>query len=433
MPHADDRNQPSVWRVLIPLGSAVVLSLAGDQTLYATLATQADVVGISVASVGLMLAVNRLVRIPGNPLGGVLVDRFGRRWPFIAGMFLGTLSTVACTVVHGFWPLLATRALWGISWILINISGLSMILDITVPENRGRINGLYQFAFLLGLSVTAMAGGFLVDALGFRAALWVCAGATAAGFLIALFALPETAPAAMKRDRPRTPPRKFQPTSLIPGLTRRVKTMWAGLDRRIYAVTLMYSVARFAGHGVIMSTMSLLLATRFGDTVSVGQLVIGVPSMAGMLVGLGPLMGMVAGPIAGHISDSPRGRWRVIGSGFALGIIGFALLALDRSLWVIVAGRLVASLADGILAPTMVAQAGDLTPPERQGAVMGLYAGGGDIGGTIGPILAYAMAQTIDLSWVYALCGVLYAATLVLTWWVGRLERPLACFSHLSN
>ena len=51
---------------------------------------------------------------------------------------------------------------------------------------------------------------------------------------------------------------------------------------------------------------------------------------------------------------------------------------------------------------------------------MGLYTAGGDIGGTIGPILAYALAQTIDLSWVYALCGVLYVAALALTWWVGR-------------
>jgi len=266
-----------------------------------------------------------------------------------------------------------------------------------------------------------MAGGFLVDALGFHAALRVCAGATAVGFLIALLALPETSPAAMKRDRTR----RFQPASLIPDLTRRVKTMWAGLDRRIYAVTLMYSVARFIGHGVVMSTMSLLLATRFGDTVSIGKHLIGVPTLAGVLIGLGPLMGMLAGPIAGHISDSPRGRWRVISSGFALGIIGFALLALDRRLWIIVAGRLVASLADGVLAPTMVAQAGDLAPPKRQGAVIGLYTAGGDIGGTIGPILAYSLAQTIDLSWIYALCGALCATTLALSWWIGRRKTDL--------
>lgn len=421
MPHADDRNQPSVWRVLIPLGSAVVLSLAGDQTLYATLATQADVVGISVASVGLMLAVNRLVRIPGNPLGGVLVDRFGRRWPFIAGMFLGTLSTVACTVVHGFWPLLATRALWGISWILINISGLSMILDITVPENRGRINGLYQFAYLLGLSVTAMGGGFLVDALGFRMAVLVCACLTSAGLLVALLALPETAPGRARAAYGVAGRSTYSLSWMtLAGPMRQIRRSWRGLDSRVYVVTTLYSIARFAGHGIIMSTMSLLLFQRFGDTIELGSRVFGVPSVAGILVGFGPLMGMLVGPVAGHLSDSPRGRWRVIGAGFACGIIGFALLFLDTSLWLIVAGRLVAAVADGILAPTMVAQAGDLSPSGKQGVVMGLYSAGGDVGGTIGPILAYAVAETIDLSWVYLFCGVLYIVATLLTWRVGR-------------
>jgi len=348
-----------------------------------------------------------------------VVDRFGRRRPFIAGMFLGTLSTVAYTVASGFWPLLLTRALWGISWILINISGLSMILDVTTPENRGRVNGLYQFAFLLGLSVTSMSGGFLVDALGFRQALMLCAAATGAGFLIALLALPETAPERANASHDSSSPRSSL-IRTIPRLVRRIGAGWSGLDPRVYAVTAMYSAARFAGHGAIMSTMSLLLHARFGESVRVGDAVFGVPSIAGILVGLGPLMGMLAGPIAGHISDSPRGRWRVIGSGFACGVVGFALLSVDYGLWLIVAGRLIASLADGILAPTMVAQAGDLTPQGRQGAVMGLYSAGGDVGGTIGPILAYALAETLDLSWVYALCGVLYAGALLLTWRVGR-------------
>ena len=407
---------------------AIVLSLTGDQTLYSTLATQTGVVGISVASVGIMLAVNRLVRIPGNPIGGLVVDRYGRRRPFVVGMFLGTLSTLAYTVVSGFWPLLLTRALWGLSWILINISGLTMILDVTTPENRGRVNGLYQFAFLLGLSISAMTGGFLVDALGFRLALTLCAAATGAGFLIAFLALPETAPARARARHSGSSP-KINLLRAMPQFARRIWAGWRGLDSRVYAVTAMYSVARFAGNGVIMSTMSLLLHARFGESVRVFGATLGVPSVAGILVGLGPLLGMLAGPIAGHISDSPRGRWRVIGTGFACGIVGFALLSVDYGLWLILAGRLIASLADGILGPTMVAQAGDLTPRGRQGTVMGLYTAGGDVGGTLGPILAYSLAEAIDLAWVYALCGVLYAGALLLTLRVGRAssgDKPIA-------
>ncbi|TEU17773.1 MAG: hypothetical protein E3J21_07535 [Anaerolineales bacterium] len=61
-------------RVLVPLGLAVCLSLFGALTLYAMLVTQLDVVGLSLGTVGVMLGVNRLIRIPGNPLAGVLLD-----------------------------------------------------------------------------------------------------------------------------------------------------------------------------------------------------------------------------------------------------------------------------------------------------------------------------------------------------------------------
>jgi hypothetical protein len=61
-------------RVLVPLGLSVCLSLFGDLTLYAVLATQPDVVGLSLGTVGVILGVNRLIRIPGNPLAGVLLD-----------------------------------------------------------------------------------------------------------------------------------------------------------------------------------------------------------------------------------------------------------------------------------------------------------------------------------------------------------------------
>jgi len=90
--------------VLIPLGFAVCTSLFGDLSLYAVLVTQTEVVGLTMAMVGVMLGVNRLVRIPTNPLVGVLADRWGRRKLFLTGMALGVLSTSAYGLVYGFWP-----------------------------------------------------------------------------------------------------------------------------------------------------------------------------------------------------------------------------------------------------------------------------------------------------------------------------------------
>lgn len=59
-------------RGLIALGLAVCLSLFGDLTLYAVLVTQLETTGLALGAVGIMLGINRLIRIPGNLLGGLL-------------------------------------------------------------------------------------------------------------------------------------------------------------------------------------------------------------------------------------------------------------------------------------------------------------------------------------------------------------------------
>ncbi|MCU0502628.1 MAG: MFS transporter, partial [Anaerolineae bacterium] len=89
------KTAPSPFHVVIPLGLAVCLSLLGDLTLYAVLVTQLDVLGLSLAAVGVLLSVNRLVRIPGNLVAGILFDRWGRRPLFLVGMTLGVLSTAS--------------------------------------------------------------------------------------------------------------------------------------------------------------------------------------------------------------------------------------------------------------------------------------------------------------------------------------------------
>lgn len=408
-----------ISRLLIPLGAAVILSLTGDQTMYASLATQTDVVHISVAAVGVMLGVNRLVRIPGNPVGGWLVDRFGRRRPFIAGMALGTLSTALCAAAVGFWPLLLARALWGTAWTLINVTAMTMVMDITTPADRGRTAGFYQISVLLGLSIMAMSGGALVDALGFRQTLFLGAGITGLGLLLAVFALPETAPAHL--DQHSTGRRIGFPT-LSP---RRVRT---ALRRQITPAILtsiaLYALTNLAGNGVVMSTVGLLLRLRYGAAVQLGDRMIGVPTLAGLLLGIGPIMGIIAGPLAGWLSDRDGRRWRVMRWGLVLGIVGFALLSLDAAVTVITAGVLVAAFADGILIPTTMAQTGDLSRRDRQGMLMGLYAAGGDLGSAAGPFLAYALAYLIELKWVYVLCLVLYFLALIATWRIGREEAP---------
>lgn len=409
-------------RVLIPLGLAVCLSLFGDLTLYAVLVTQLDVVGLSLGAVGVMLGVNRLIRIPGNPVAGLLFDRWGRRSMFVAGMLLGVVSTASYGLVRGFWPFLAGRLTWGIAWTLINVGGMTMMLDVSTKADRGRWMGAYNTWIQAGLALGPIVGGFLVDVIGFRQAMLVCAGFTAVGLAIAAATLPET----MRFSNPdpaSTPSQGLDLRRYLRGDRLEQVVTLLRSNRSLIAASFLFLITMFAGEGVVLSTVSLLLQRRFGERVVLGSLALGVASAGGLLLGLRSVLAGTVGPVAGYLSDA-HGRWSMITVSLILGIAGFGLLAYATSMWLVVLGIVLGAASGGAALATLAALVGDLAPSGRQGMVMGVYATAGDVGSTAGPFLAFALVSVVDLRWVYVLCSVIFLAGLLLTWRGRRARRP---------
>lgn len=84
------------------IGLIVCLSLFGDLTLFAVLPTHFAAVGVSLANVGILLSVHRLIRVPGSPIAGVLMDRWGRKRFMIAGLVFAVIATSGYGLVQGF-------------------------------------------------------------------------------------------------------------------------------------------------------------------------------------------------------------------------------------------------------------------------------------------------------------------------------------------
>jgi MFS transporter, DHA1 family, multidrug resistance protein len=392
------RITPDQVRLLLPLGVAVSLSLAGDSTLYAVLANQIEVVGISLAGVGVLLGANRLIRIPANPLAGMLNDRLGRRSLFLLGLFLGMLSTLAYGWAYGFWPMLGARLLWGIAWALINVGGYIMILDRSTTADRGRMTGFYQTSYMLGLSLSPLIGGALTDALGFRPAVRICALITGLGFLIALLFLPETRPQRLDQQPDRSSRRSRPSLSELFGTIFRI-------DRQMWAVAFLSLAIFLVSNGILMSTLSLYLAQRWGTGISLGSLTVGVSSVAGAMLSMRAALGIVAGPVAGAVSDRLRDRWPVVAVAILVALAGFALLTQPVGIALAFAAVMLVASGAGALIAVLAALVGDKVAGTRPGVAMGSLATAGDIGSAIGPLLGYALAVRLDLRWVYLLCA----------------------------
>ncbi len=266
-------------RSLVLISIVVALSLLGDQLLYAVLPVMHEAMGIPVTAVGLILSANRLVRLVTNSLSGYVIDRFGRRWPFIGSLLLGGVTTIAYGALSGVWIFLIARLLWGTAWSFLRIEGLSTALDVTTDGTRGRMMGIFQSISRLGEATAMLVGGFLSDTIGFRLTFILFGVVTC---LAALIACVEMA----SRDRSGKVHADHPPTASAPahamsmlGATREV-AYW----RLIVISWCAFSTLLVIG-GLVSSTLGYMLQQRFGLSTTVGQMTIGIATLTGILLG----------------------------------------------------------------------------------------------------------------------------------------------------
>lgn len=386
---------PKPLRVLLPVGIGTALSLLGDSTLYAVLPTHTFDAGVTLASVGILLSVNRWIRVLLNGPAGVAFDRWRRRPLFIAALFTGAISTAIYGLTNGFWPLLIGRLLWGLSWAGIWVGGNTIILDITQDSDRGRWIGFYQLAFFLGAASGAIFGGLLTDILGYDITMQVHASLTLLGAIIALVFLPETA---------KTPPQPGEQENEPTGK----RILASSNQRKEFApIAALYGLNRFVIPGIFLSTFGLYVADKLGGTVKFAGAFVGVATLTGVGLGLSTIISMISAPVIGMISDRVSNRWKTVTGGLLPGIAGFSLLSIG-SPGLIVMGIPLISLTSGSnqgLATTML---GDFSKDQRHSRELGLLFTIGDLMSAAGPMIAYALLPFLQISGLYIIAAFLF-------------------------
>ncbi len=383
-------------KVLFPLGLGTALSLMGDATLYTVLPTHAVEAGIALGSVGIILGVNRAVRVFLNGPAGLAYDRWPRRRLFVPALFIGALSTAVYAATRGFWPLLVGRLLWGLAWSGIWVGGTTVILDVTTAQNRGRWTGLYQTWFFLGAALGAFAGGLLTDRMGYTTTMWIGASLTALGGLAALFLLPETR--ATRCSDTDLPAEESNP---------RLRA-----NRGLWVAASLQGINHFVTAGVLAATLGLLVQDRLRSA----NLTLGVATLTGTLVAGRTLLSMAAAPLARTTSDRLGNRWKVIAWGLAISATSMVLVTWSAPA-VILTGLSLGAAASGSVQAVVTTLTGDLIGQGQRGRAVGLVHTVGDLGSALGPPVAYALLPGMGLRGVYLLCAGLFAAGLTLVLW----------------
>ncbi len=216
VPPASQSATRTAWLVVALLAPVALLNYLDRQMLASMkFSVMADIQDIgNDANWGRMLGQFKWVYAFLSPLGGVIADRFSRRWTISASLFAWSIVTWITGHVSTYDALLWTRTLMGVSEAFYFPAALALIADHHFGPTRSRAIGVHQMAVYSGVILGGFSG-YIADfpSLGWRTAFTFC------GVAGALYSIPLL---AILRDpvRPTDPtePRKESFFASLPNL-----------------------------------------------------------------------------------------------------------------------------------------------------------------------------------------------------------------------
>lgn len=323
--------------------------------------------------IGLVSGVFTLTAVTFRPLGGYLMDRYGRRGVHLVAL-LAFAAVVACyTVVGSLAALLAVRLMHGFPWGAANTAANTVASDLVPPARRGEGLGMFGMAQTLAMAV---APAIAIAIVGDGRYVLLFASATGLAVLALLFG------ARVRHPKVSNPAARLNPASLIEG-----RVGWL-------SASLAFVTAGYAG----VTTFIVVYAKELG----IAQSGLFFTLLAAGLV--------VARLTAGRQFDL-RGPRPVIGTGMLLLALCHVLLWLGRAGFFPAA--VVLGLGFGVVVPSYQAMAVNIVPGARRGAAYATLLGAFDIGVGVG---AYALGVVANLFGYAGMYGIAAAMMVIPAW-----------------
>ncbi|KAB1652158.1 DHA2 family efflux MFS transporter permease subunit [Pseudoclavibacter chungangensis] len=122
---------------------------------------------------------------------GRLGDRFGPKPIYLIGLAVFTLSSLWCGLSGSLGELIAARAVQGLGAALMTPQTMAVITRTFPPRTRGTAMGLWGATSGVATLVGPLAGGLLVDALGWEWIFFVNVPVGIIGFVLAMIYVPK--------------------------------------------------------------------------------------------------------------------------------------------------------------------------------------------------------------------------------------------------
>ena len=372
------QGTPGSYRDTIIAATCLAIVWFGDAVIYVVLPLYALAFGFDALTVGVLLSVNRVVRILGYGWVAPLARAYGTNVLTAAACTTAALSTLAYGLVPGFALLFVARMVWGCSWGILNLTMTAYAYGD--GKSAGTRIGIARAVSSAGVLAALFAVGPLCIAIGPRP-MFVLYG------LLGLIAVP----IAFLLPPLRAAPGDGQPA-------RR----WT-----LTPLNLLFFVLTFGADGVLGATISVLLA----EFMPVTSAIIG----ASLLLAFQRLVVIVLSLFSGPVTDR-IGAQRLLLPCSLVVAAGFAIIA---------SGHIYSGTIIVIVSRALLSTVGPVLAAQRSTdriAALASFATWTDIGLAAGAFFGLVGVLEIGYPTSYALLAVLSAVAAV--WQSRSVKSP---------
>jgi len=290
---------------------------------------------------------------------GPISDKYGRRFVLMVGSAAMAIALWLHGIADSFVSLLIVRAAAGAAGGMLSGGAVSYVGDYFPYNKRGWANGWVMSSVAFGQILGIPIGTILADQMGFRAPFLMFAGTMTITTILMYFYLPQP---DVERDT-----EKLTVGSAI-------GTYWDLLQRPVVVAASATYFLMFFSIGLYV----IYLPTWLEQTLGVSGTAIA------SLFFVGGIANVVAGPMAGKLSDQVGRKPLIIISCIGLGIVMFLTTYLIVSMWIAYAMFAVAMVMFAMRISPLQSLMTALVEDRRRGALLSLAVAIGQVGIGIG-------------------------------------------------
>ncbi len=368
---------------LLPIFLIVAVDVLGLTIILPLLPFYAERYGATPTVVGLLVATYAACQLIAAPLLGRLSDKTGRR-PLLLVSQMGTFAGfLVLAFANSLWLIFLSRIIDGITAGNLSLAQ-AYIADITKPEERAQSFGVIGIAFGLGFLIGPGISGFLSQ-FGYQYPVFAAAGLSLTSILATYFLLPSTKPHGHDDDPG-------------PGGRRLAILDWGAygqyFQRPGLAPLLWQFLAFVFSFATFTSGFALFAERRFTwDGRPFG------PKQVGYAFAYVGFLGVIMQGFLLKRLVKRFGEQSLVRFGFMTSVIGYAGLALARSVPALVVVSTISAMG-GALRPSLTSLITQKANRNEQGVVVGLTQSFTSMSGIIAPPIAgFLIGQRLLSTW----------------------------------